>query len=87
MVNFIKLTSLIINTSKITTIIIKNNRYCIYLNNFDISGFLYNTHGHISSNNEKLEICQTANPEDYKIITNWINNINPIKKPYLKLNV
>ena len=35
MVNFIKLTSVIINTSKINKIIIKNNKYCIYLSNFN----------------------------------------------------
>jgi hypothetical protein len=56
MSKFIKLTCLIINTSHIRSIILKNNKYCIQLINPV----------------EELEICENKNITDYKAVKEWI---------------
>jgi hypothetical protein len=30
--------------------------------------------GLVSSQNYELNICEKENPEDYKIVTEWVNN-------------
>jgi hypothetical protein len=70
MTNFLKLTSIIINTSNISKIEIKNNKYEIHLNNNKVEGFIF------FSKNDIIEICKNKDPLDYSIITEWINDIN-----------
>jgi hypothetical protein len=80
MARFIKLTNRLLNTNYIHTISIKPNKYYIHHFegiNFEGSIFLFagSGGGNVSSiNNTKIEICETKNPTDYKIISNWINN-------------
>jgi len=62
MPNFLKLTSIMINASNIGKIIIKNDKYIIYL---------YNN----SKYRDSIEIFKNKNPFDYKIIKDWINDI------------
>ena len=76
MTNFIKLTSIIINTSHINKIEIKNNKYEIHLNNNKVEGFIFFSNGTIYSKNDIIEICKNKDSFDYSIITEWINDIN-----------
>ena len=76
MANFLKLTSIIINTSHINKIEIKNNKYEIHLNNNKVEGFIFFSNGTIYSKNDIIEICKNKDPFDYSIITEWINDIN-----------
>mgnify|MGYP006073281059 CR=1 FL=1 len=78
MSKFIKLTRLIININYIHSIDIKPNKYYINItsNKFDGStwsagGFGY---GSISSNNYGIQVCETKNSIDYKIVSDWIDN-------------
>jgi hypothetical protein len=79
MSQFLKLTKRIININHIERIYIDTSKYYIYPANPSFSGFLFGASGVISSNNhENITICQEKDPEDYKTITNWINQIKPI---------
>ncbi len=74
MPNFIKFTSLILNINYIQSIIIKPNKYYIniVINKFEESK-LFAT-GNVVSYNSKIEVCETKNSIDYKILSDWINN-------------
>ena len=61
MPRFIKLTKMLINTNYINTILIKPNKYYIQI----ITGKKYS--------NDEIEVCEQKHPENYKIITEWIN--------------
>ena len=76
MSNFINFSSVIINTSKIKAIEMTNNKYIITLSTNTLDGFMLFTSGYFKSINDKVEICKTQHPEDYKILTDWINKIN-----------
>ena len=76
MPNFINFSSVIINTSKIKAIEMTNNKYIITLSTNTLDGFMLFTSGYFKSINDKVEICKTQHPEDYKILTDWINKIN-----------
>ena len=76
MVNFIKLSAVIINSAKVSKIEIQNNKYCIHLINNSIDGFFLFTSGTINSLNEKIEVCKYKNPRDYTMLTEWINRLN-----------
>ena len=74
MSNFIKFTSLILNINYIQSIVIKPNKYYInvVINKFEGSK-LFST-GNVVSYNSKIEVCETKNSIDYKILSDWINN-------------
>jgi hypothetical protein len=74
--NFIKFSTVIINTSKIKSIQIKEGIYSITLTTNKLDGFMLFTSGYLTSNNYKVEICEKQHPGDYKILTDWINKIN-----------
>ena len=76
MTNFIKFSSILINTSKIKAIEMTNNKYIITLSTNILDGFMLFTSGYFKSINDKVEICEKQHPEDYKILTDWINKIN-----------
>ena len=78
MSKFIKLSNFIINTNYIHSIVIKPNKYCLYMvsNKFDglqwsLAGFGFGT---ISSYNYELEVCEIKQSNDYKIVSDWIDN-------------
>ena len=78
MSKFIKLKNLIINVNYIHSIVIEPNKYCINVmsNKFDgrswfLSGFA--GMGSIYSDNYEIEVCETNDFSDYKIITDWID--------------
>lgn len=76
MKSFIKLTSHVINKLHIVEIIKNQNKYSIYMSNNNISGFLIFGGGYVSSDYNKIEICEKHNKQDYDTITNFINNIH-----------
>ena len=78
MSKFIKLKNLIININYIQTIVIKPNKYYINVvsNTFDgskwsVAGFGMGT---ISSYHSEIEVCETKQYSDYKIVSDWIAN-------------
>lgn len=75
MSQFIKLTSILLNKNLIVSVFIKQNKYHIYTVENNINGFLLLGSGGASSSPEKIVVCEEKNPEDYKIISKWINSI------------
>jgi len=75
MSQFIKLTSMIINKNLITSVFIKPNKYHIYTVENNINGFMLLGSGGVDSSPEKIVVCGEKSPEDYKVISNWINTI------------
>jgi hypothetical protein len=77
MSRFIKLTKLVINTNDIHQIYIHPNKYYIYLKSID--GFCWSFAGSgmgsFSSHNSKIEVCETKDYADYKIVSDWISKI------------
>lgn len=73
--SFIKLSSIIINTSKISSINIYNNKYYINIGLQDIDGFFMFGSGHISSTSKSIIICEKLHTDDYNIINKWINTV------------
>lgn len=75
MSHFIKLTSMIINKNLIISVFMKQNKYHIYTVENNINGFMLFGSGGIDSSPEKIVICEEKSPEDYKIISKWIDTI------------
>jgi len=75
MVNFIKLTNMIINTKHINTILIKPHKYHIYIMNCKKDGFCLFSSGIFWSDDQEIEICSNKQSIDYKIITDWMKTI------------
>lgn len=78
MSKYIKLTNFIINTNYIYSITISPNKYNIRLVSNYFTGFNWNVGilglGHISAFEPDIEVCETKHPNDYKIISDWINS-------------
>ena len=75
MSQFIKLTSMIINKNLITSVFIKQNKYHIYTAENNIDGYMFFGTGVVESSPEKIVICEEKSPEDYRIISSWIDSI------------
>lgn len=75
MSQFIKLTSMIINKNLITSVFMKQNKYHIYTVENNINGSMFFGSGVVDSRPEKIVICEEKSPEDYKIISKWIDTI------------
>jgi len=75
MSQFIKLTFMIINKNLITSVILKPNKYHIYTVENNINGYMIFGSGGASSSPEKIIVCEKTDPEDYKIISKWIDSI------------
>jgi len=74
MSRFVKLTNVLLNTNYIRQILIQPNKYYIYVASETFSGFNFFGFGTISSNINWIQVCETKNPVDYKIISDWIND-------------
>ena len=77
MSQFIKLTNIVINTTKIIKINTYQNKYHICMNNNILDGYLFISFGSIYTTDNIIEICKNKDPLDYQIITKWINSIKP----------
>ena len=74
---FIRLSNIIINTSKIVTIDILPTKYVIFMCNHHLDGWFICGSGDVKSVGNKIEICQNKDPMDYIILTDWIKKIDP----------
>ena len=75
MSQFIKLTSMIINKNLIVSVFKKQNKFHIHTIENNINGFMLFGSGGVDSSPEKIIICEDKSPEDYKIISKWIDTI------------
>jgi len=77
MSKFLKLNKFLLNTNDIHKIVIQPNKYCIYIVSKKIDGFNWGIGGfglgNISSYTSEIEVCETNNSNDYKIVTDWID--------------
>jgi len=71
---FIKLSTMVINTSAIKTIRTDKNKYFINFISTDINGTIIFGSGGISTVEDTISICGEKNSQDYKIITDWIDS-------------
>jgi len=71
---FIKLSKIIINTSKISTIKITDSQYLIKMDKIDIRGFNFLGFGFISSGYNQIKICKNKDKKDYDIFKEYIDN-------------
>ena len=69
---FIKLSHTIINKSQIHKIIMRDNKYHIYLTCHSNSGFMIGWFGTLHPTSDTIDICKERDPEDYKIISEFI---------------
>ena len=77
MSRFLKLTSMIINTSRISTIWINKNsvpkKITINLVHHKFTGYmLYGSGGFWTKDNE-IKICEKEDPQDFITVSNWID--------------
>lgn len=74
---FIKFSSVLLNTAKISHIEMHPNKYCIHIIDNKVEGFWLFTSGCLSTNqNKTMEICKKKCPIDYEILNEWLNKIN-----------
>ena len=75
MAKFIKLTNIIINTTKIITIDILPTKYNIIMStqHFDVTLILGS--GGMQTITNNIEICKNKHPNDYQTIEIWIKQI------------
>ena len=73
MSRFLKLTDAIINVNHIRLIQLKSNKYKIQLATNYFDGFWLLGSGSIKSNSYEVTVCEKEHPEDYKLVTKWIN--------------
>ncbi len=75
---FIKFSSVLLNTAKISRIEIQPNKYLIHVIDDKVDGFWIFTNGFLKSNQDKMmEICKETYPTDYQKLTEWIDKIQP----------
>lgn len=75
MSKFIKLTNFLLNTNDIHKIIIRPNKYLIYIAGKQIYGVSLFGTGKITSYDSEFEVCERKHPTDYKIVSDWISKI------------
>jgi hypothetical protein len=72
--NFIRLSNMVINTSKISTIIIGKNKFNIYLLDKEVYRSVVSVDPPtIHLNHMYVEICKKKQPCDYLVMEQWIN--------------
>ena len=76
MSRFLKLTKSIINTNQIRIIDFnKPSEYNIHLVTKEFYGYFLFGSGGIDSSEPYITVCEKKNPEDYKIVSDWIKNV------------
>ena len=72
--NFIRLSNMVINTSKISTIIMEKNKFSIYLLDKEVYKSVVSVGPPtIHLNHMYVEICRKKQPCDYLVMDQWIN--------------
>lgn len=72
MTRFLRLTHLIVNTTKIVTIDISPTKYTMYMSNQTMDGWFFVFSGTVESIHNKIEICKNKHSTDYQIVKEWI---------------
>ncbi len=72
--NFLKLSHLIINTKYIHYIQVKEHKYVIDCFN-GVAGMLIGGTGGLKTESFQVKICKKEDPENYKIVEDWIKRI------------
>ena len=79
MSRFLKLTNMVINTSRISSIYVNKEsvpkKIIINLVQEDFSGLLLAGSGFISGNNNNIKLCEQDSPLDFIIVNNWIDKL------------
>lgn len=70
--SFIKLSHMILNTRYIHTILKSPDKYHICINKRNTYGALMFGSGSICSDTTEIKICAVNHPNDYKSVTDWI---------------
>lgn len=80
MSRFIRLTNFLLNTNDIHKIIIQPNKY--YIMSKKLDGFNWSIAGSgigwIHSSTSEIVVCETKDPIDYKIVSDWISKIDSV---------
>jgi hypothetical protein len=80
MSRFLKLKSVIINTSRISTIWFNKEsvpkKITINLIQHDLSGFFFCGSGSVSTTDLSFKICEKEDPQDFVTVSNWIDKLN-----------
>ena len=74
MSRFLKLTKTIINTKFIQHIDINNDRFIIHLMTNNMDGIFIFAGGSFQSYNTEIKVCKTKHLNDYKTVSDWIDN-------------
>jgi hypothetical protein len=74
MSRFLKLRNIIINVNHIRFISFQSKKYKIDFAANCFNGYWMLGSGQVNSSNYELNICEKEDPEDYKIVTEWVNN-------------
>jgi hypothetical protein len=75
MSRFLKLTSYVINTQLIRHVKIEPTKFEIKFVDEKYEGFWILGSGNIQSYDSYINVCEKENPKDYKIVSEWINNL------------
>jgi hypothetical protein len=73
MSKFLKLSALIINTSKIICVEIKPSKYILKISELNLSGSIFVGSGWIGSKPLTITICEKNNYQDFQTIKKWID--------------
>jgi hypothetical protein len=78
MARFLKLTNFLLNTNDIHKVAISPGKYFIHIIGKTFSGNSWKVgiigFGVISTDNQVIEVCETAHSTDYKIVSEWISH-------------
>jgi hypothetical protein len=73
---FLKLSQVMINTSKITSIKLLPSKYIVSLDSTHIHGVVLFGSGSIVTEDGHFTICKEKTPDDYETFTKWIDTID-----------
>ena len=71
---FLKLKCVVINMNHVSKITTLNNKHYIYMNQV-LAGAFFGIGGGIASSPDYIEVCEKIHYDDYKTVSDWINNI------------
>jgi len=79
MSKFLKLTSMIINTSRISTIWFNKEsvpkKITINLIQHEFTGFMLYGSGSLWTRDAEIKICEKEDPQDFITVSNWIDKL------------
>ena len=73
MSSFMKLSTIVLNTSQIRKIYMYENKYIIELLSNKMSGYMFYGSGFVSEEKDIVEVCKKNNESDHRIVSDWIS--------------